>query len=211
MFSTAWLMLIVTINKDNQMKKLQNNQSGIALVAAVVLIVVIVAVGFVGWKVWDKNEETKSNGTSNSSTSDKDTASSPTKNEVEAKEKSATLTGNVSFIKDNEPSGWIEEHQEGSKIYSLNNDQLGCYVSVSAEEPNQAAGWSWPPTDKARREAVFGSGQKVDLYEMGQAKIYSTSEGHIIKDGFDIVVNVSCQDKLNFPVADLALKGIRVE
>jgi len=193
--------------------KQKNNESGLAQVVVVALVVLVIGVvGFAGWKVWDNNKETKSsNSTSNTNTSNNDASSAHATKEGDAKEKSTILTGKVSFIKENEPSGWTEEHQDGSKIYTLNNNQLGCTVSVSAEKPNQAAGWSWPPTDKTSRKAVLGSGQKVDLYEIGQAKIYSTSEGHIIKDGFDVNVNVNCQDKSNFSAADLALKGIGVE
>lgn len=191
--------------------KLKKNELGITHVVAIVAVVVIIAIGAVGWMVWDGNKGTKSNSTTDSSNSNKDVSSSPTTKEGNAKEKTTTLMGKVSFIKGNEPAGWTEEHQDGSKIYTLNNNQLGCTVSVSAQLPNQAAGWSWPPTDKTSREAVLGSGQKVDLYEMGQVKIYSTSEGHIIKDGFDVNVNVNCQDKSNFSAADLALKGISVE
>ena len=192
--------------------KIKNDQSGIAHVAIVFLVVVVIGViGLVGWKVWDNNKESNNNSESNSSSSNKDASSTPAAKEGDAKEKSTTLIGKVSFIKANEPSGWTEEHQDGSKIYSLNNDQLGCYVSVSAEQPNQADGWYWPPANEAGREAVLGSGQKVNLYEMGQAKIYSTSEGHIFKDGFDFNVNVNCQNKSNFSTADLALKGISIE
>jgi hypothetical protein len=208
--TTKSIMLKLTNLRKFQMKQLNNNQEGIAHLTLILVVVVVAVIGFTGWKVWGSNEVTKNN-TNNLSTSNKDRVSPSVIKEGNTEEKSSTLTGKVSFIKENKPSGWTEEHQDESKIYSLTNEQLGCYVAVSAEPPNQTAGWSWPPTDRSSREAVLGSGQKVTLYEMGQAKIYSTSEAHIIKDGFDININVNCQDKSNFTTADLALRAINVE
>jgi hypothetical protein len=45
------------------MKKLQNNQTGVAHLLAIGLIVVFVAVGFIGWKVWDTNKAKSKNTT----------------------------------------------------------------------------------------------------------------------------------------------------
>lgn len=174
---------------------MKKNQSGYSAVEVLIVIIILGLIGTVAWVVYDRQQPKPSN-------------AAPTKS-VDSQQ--AELKGNLSYIKTDEPGDWIEYHQQGSSIYSLTNDRLGCYVAAGVDKPKVDLSGVEPVAGTPNREVTLGSGQKVTIYEIGQSKDYLISEGHIVKDDFNVNVTVACKDKTNYPTADMALKGIRLE
>lgn len=171
---------------------MNKNQSGFSVVEMLIIVVMLGLVVAVGWLIYDRQQK-------------QDTPTNTVGSEL------VELKGDVSYIDTEIPGDWVEVHQQGSSTYSLESAQLECVVSVRVDKPKVDLSNVQPLPGAPSRDVTLGSGQKVTVYEIGQSKLYFESEGHIVEDEFIVSVTVGCKDTVNYPAADLALKGIRLE
>lgn len=178
------------------MIKLQADEAGFGAVEGLIIALVVVVIGFAGYLVLHAQKSKKH-------------SVSPVTTSVS---KPATpLEGKLSYANSDRLSGWIEDHQQGSKYYSLNNDALGCYVGVGVDKPKMGLSSLQPLPGTPSRKVTLGSGQTVTVYDSGMEKDYKVSEGWLVENNFDVDVRVACMNKANYPSADIALKSIRLE
>lgn len=176
------------------MGKVKHNQSGFGAIEALLIAVIVGIIGFTGWYVWNSKQLTDNTLSASTSTTTQ----------------SSALSGNLTYVKAKEPTNWIEDHQQGSQIYSLTNDSLGCYVGAGIVKPKADLRDIQPAAGDPSRQVELASGKKVTIYEVGLAKEYNVSEGYIVEKDFDVSVTVACKDKTNFTTADKALQGIKL-
>ncbi|HET8708792.1 MAG TPA: hypothetical protein VFL85_00770 [Candidatus Saccharimonadales bacterium] len=171
-------------------------QSGFAVVESVVIVLVIAVIAVVGFYVWNGRKTSSDSAAATNVKQEKTTAKNP--------------SSSISYVKAEEPAGWSESHQQGSHIYGLANDQLGCYVSVGLDRPKMDLSSVQPLPSQPHRDVTLGSGQKVTLYEGGTEKGYEVSSGYLVGKIYDAPVTVACKDVSNYQQADLALKAIKL-